>query len=206
MALSYLDTFSESKIENLDLELLHKRKEKEVEIILKLIRSQFNSPLTSSMGRLFDAVSALLGICEKSTFEGQAAIELEMAMDGDTNDYYSFLYQKEGRCQIINPSPLIRGILSDLKENKSLGYVSSKFHHSIVTMVVDICRTLRDEWGPNRVALSGGCFQNTYLLSQSIKKLINTGFEVICHRKVPPNDEGLALGQALIANEILRNN
>lgn len=206
MALSYLASFSESKIEDLDLEVLHKRKDQEVEIILKLVRSRFNSPLTSSMGRLFDAVSALLGICEKSTFEGQAAMELETAMDGNTKDYYPFLYQQEEGCQTINPSPLIRGIISDLKENKSLGYISSKFHHSIVTMIVDICHTLRDEWGLNRVALSGGCFQNNYLLSQSIKKLMNTGFEVFYHQKIPSNDGGLALGQALIANEILRNN
>jgi len=204
MTLSYLATFSHSEIEERELEVLAKRNDKEREFILKLIRSQFNSPLTSSMGRLFDAVSALLGICERSTYEGQAAMELEMAMDGDTEEYYPFLYQQEGKCLTINPSPLIRGVLSDIKRGKSPGYMSSKFHNSIITMICSTCHTLRNEWGLNRVALSGGCFQNTYLLSKSIQELMSAGFEVFYHQKVPPNDGGISLGQALIANEILK--
>ncbi|MCK5011191.1 MAG: carbamoyltransferase HypF, partial [Deltaproteobacteria bacterium] len=177
---------------------------KEKDIVLKLIRSSFNSPLTSSMGRLFDAVSAMLGICEKSTYEGQAAMELEMAKEGDTEEYYSFLYQQEKGYQTINPSPLIKGVISDIKEGKSSGYISSKFHNSIVTMVVNTCSTLRDNLGLNKVALSGGCFQNTYLLSESIRRLTKKGFEVLYHRKVPTNDGGIALGQALIANKLLK--
>lgn len=205
MTLSYLATFMGSEIEELDLEVLNKRTVKEKEIVLKLVRSQFNSPLTSSMGRLFDAVSALLGICEKSTYEGQAAMELEMAMNGDTDEYYPFSYQQEEECNIINPSPLVKGILLDLKEDKSLGHFSSKFHNSIINMIVEVCCSLRDKWGLNRAALSGGCFQNTYLLSKSITKLTSAGFEVFFHQEVPPNDGGLALGQALIANKILKN-
>ena len=104
----------------------------------------------------------------------------------------------------INPSPLIKGVISDLKEGKSSGYISSKFHNSIVTMVANICSTLRDNLGLNKVALSGGCFQNNYLLSKSIKRLAKKGFEVLYHRKVPANDGGIALGQALIANELLK--
>ncbi len=204
MALSYLVTFSDIEIENIDLEVLNKRTPKEKDIVLKLIRSSFNSPLTSSMGRLFDAVSAMLAICEKSTYEGQAAMELEMAMDVDTEEYYSFLYQQEKTCQTINPSPLIKGIISDLKEGKSSGYISLKFHNSIVTMVANTCSTLRDNLGLNKVALSGGCFQNIYILSESIRRLTKKGFEVLYHRKVPTNDGGIALGQALIANELLK--
>ncbi|MBW1839927.1 MAG: carbamoyltransferase HypF, partial [Deltaproteobacteria bacterium] len=205
MTLSYLATFLESKFEALDLEVLTRRTIKEKEIVLKQIRAQFNSPLTSSMGRLFDAVSALLAICEKSTYEGQAAMELEWAMNGETDEYYPFLYQQEEECYSINPSPLMRGILSDLKEDKHLGYLSTKFHNSIITMIVKVCCSLRDQWKLNRVALSGGCFQNTYLLFKSITGLTGAGFDVLFHQKVPPNDGGLALGQALIANEILKN-
>jgi hydrogenase maturation protein HypF len=204
MALSYLATFSDIEIENLKLDVLNKRTPKEKDIVLKLIRSSFNSPLTSSMGRLFDAVSAMLAICEKSTYEGQAAMELEMAKEGDTEEYYSFLYQQEKGYQTINPSPLIKGVISDIKEGKSSGYISSKFHNSIVTMVANTCSTLRDNLGLNKVALSGGCFQNTYLLSESIRRLTKKGFEVLYHRKVPTNDGGIALGQALIANELLK--
>ena len=205
MMLSYLATFSDSEIEDLDLEVLHKRTAKEKEIVLKLVRSRFNSPLTSSIGRLFDAVSALLGICERSTYEGQAAMELEMVMEGDTKDYYPFLYRQEEGCHIINPSPLIRGILSDIMGGRSPGYISSKFHNSIVTTIMDICHILKEEWKISHVALSGGCFQNSYLLSRSINRLTNAGFAVLYHQEVPPNDGGLALGQAVIANELLKN-
>ena len=155
------------------------------------------------MGRLFDAASALLGICEQSTYEGQAAMELEMAMEGETDDHYPFDYQQERGPYSISPAPLIRGMLSDHKNNKSAGAISLKFHNSIVTMVTDICTRLRDDWNFNRVALSGGCFQNTYLLTQCIEHLTRGGFEVLYHQKVPPNDGGIALGQAVIASKRL---
>jgi len=205
MALSYLATFLGSEIEELDLEIVRKRSDKEMDIVLKLIRSRFNSPLTSSMGRLFDGVSALLGICERSTYEGQAAMELEWAITGEAEEVYPFLYQQKEGCQVVNPAPLIKGILCDLEDNRSPGYISSKFHNSIVIMILKVCCSLRKAWGLNRIALSGGCFQNTYLLSKSIEKLVVEGFKVFFHQRVPPNDGGLALGQALIANEILHN-
>jgi len=205
MALSYLATFCADEMERCNLEVLRKRSVREKEVVVKLIKSFFNSPLTSSMGRLFDAVSALLGICEHSRYEGQAAVELEMAMEGDTDEYYPFLSQRKGECQIIDPAPLIRGILVDLREKRTSGYISSKFHNSIVTMIVDICCALREQWKITKVALSGGCFQNTYLLCKSITKLKDNGFEVFVHHQVPPNDGGIALGQALIANELLKH-
>lgn len=205
MALSYLVTFCADEMERSNLEVLRKRNIREKEVVIKLIKSLFNSPLTSSMGRLFDAVSALLGICEHSTYEGQAAVELEMAMEGDTDEYYPFLSQCKGECQIIDPAPLIRGILVDLREQRTSGYISSKFHNSIVTMSVNTCCVLRERWKITKVALSGGCFQNTYFLCKSITKLKDSGFEVFVHHQVPPNDGGIALGQALIANELLKH-
>jgi hydrogenase maturation protein HypF len=204
MALSYLATFADG-FEDFDLEVLRTRDTREKEIVLKLITTHFNSPLTSSMGRLFDAASALLGICEHSTYEGQAAMELEMAIEGDTEDHYLFDCQQENGSFLISPAPLIRGMLCDLKENTPGGVISLKFHNSIVTMVADICSRLRDEWNCNRVALSGGCFQNTFLLTRSIAHLTRSGFEVMYHQKVPPNDGGIALGQAVIANKLFNN-
>jgi hydrogenase maturation protein HypF len=200
MTLSYLATFMDG-CEHLDLEVMKKKTDKEKEMVLKLIKSGFNSPLTSSMGRLFDAVSALLNICEHSTYEGQAAMELEMVLEGGTEDFYPLLFHNENGCLTISPEPLIREICSDIKAAKSIGYISTTFHNSIVGMIIETCSKLRDAFSINRVALSGGCFQNTYLLSRSIEQLIGEGFEVFCHQKVPPNDGGLALGQALIANE-----
>jgi hydrogenase maturation protein HypF len=202
MTLSYLATFM-GEFEDLKLDLVKKKTDKEKEMVLKLIKSGFNSPLTSSMGRLFDAVSALLGICDQSTYEGQAAMELEMVMEKETRECYPLSYQNENDCLIICPEPLFREICSDLKTGKPAGYISGKFHNSIITMLVETCIRLRDAWKLSRVALSGGCFQNTYLLSRSIEMLAGEGFEVFYHQKVPPNDGGIALGQALIANERL---
>jgi len=202
MALSYLTTYV-NNFEELALDICQKRTPREKEMVVKLIHSRFNSPLTSSMGRLFDAVSALLGICEHSTYEGQAAIELEMTLKGDSQDCYPFLYRQEDDCYTINPEPLIREICSDLRAAKPTGNISTAFHNSIVRMIIETCNKLRDAFKINRVALSGGCFQNAYLLSRTIEKLIGEGFEPFYHKRVPPNDGGLALGQALIANEKL---
>jgi hydrogenase maturation protein HypF len=153
------------------------------------------------MGRLFDAVSALLGVCEESTYEGQAAMELEMAMDNGTEDHYDFLYlEQEGSCS-LNPSPLLKGICADLKDGKPAGFISTKFHNSIAVMIAAVCLRLKERYRLDSVALSGGCFQNGQLLSRSISKLQQVGFTVLHHHLVPPNDGGIALGQALIAHE-----
>jgi hydrogenase maturation protein HypF len=200
MALSYLATFGGDCGYNA-LKMIRKQSSRDKELVLKLIRSGFNSPLTSSMGRLFDAVSALLGVCEESTYEGQAAMKLEMAMDNGTEDYYDLLYQEHAGSCCVNPSPLLKGICTDLKDGKPVGYISTKFHNSIAAMIVAVCLRLKERYRLDRVALSGGCFQNGYLLSQSISKLSEAGFTVLHHQLVPPNDGGIALGQALIANE-----
>jgi hydrogenase maturation protein HypF len=181
--------------------MLGKQASRDTEMVLKLIQSGFNSPLTSSMGRLFDAVSALLGVCEESTYEGQAAMELEMTVDNRTEEYYDFLYQEEGESCSINPSPLLKGICADIKAGKPAGYMSTKFHNSIAVMIVAVCLRLKERYRLDQVALSGGCFQNGHLLSRSISKLSEAGFAVLRHQQVPPNDGGIALGQALIAHE-----
>jgi hydrogenase maturation protein HypF len=200
MTLSYLTTFC-GDCEYDDLEIISKQSARDKEMVLKLIQSGFNSPLTSSMGRLFDAVSALLGVCDESTYEGQAAMELEMAAAGGTEEYYDFLHQQQEESCAINPSPLLKGICADIKAGKPAGYISAKFHNSIAAMIVAVCRRLKERYRLDRVALSGGCFQNGYLLSQSISGLRQAGFTVLQHHLVPPNDGGIALGQALIANE-----
>ena len=200
MALSYLATFRGDRGHE-NPETIRKQSSHDREMVLKLIRTGFNSPPTSSMGRLFDAVSALLGVCGESTYEGQAAMELEMAMDTGTEEEYDFLYQEQGESYLINPSPLLQGICDDLKDGKPAGHISTKFHNSIAAMVEAVCLRLKEKYRLDRVALSGGCFQNAYLLSRSIAKLKGAGFAALHHRLVPPNDGGIALGQALIANE-----
>jgi hydrogenase maturation protein HypF len=124
-----------------------------------------------------------------------------MAMGGETDEHYPFEYQSADGRFIINPAPLVREIVSDVTQGKSPGAISLKFHNSIATMIRDICCSLRDKWQINQVALSGGCFQNIYLLTQGITQLRKEGFEVFYHHSVPPNDGGICLGQAVIANE-----
>ena len=200
MALSYIATFCGDCGYD-DLAMIHKHSSRDREMVLKLIQSGFNSPLTSSMGRLFDAVSALLGVCEESTYEGQAAMELEMVAADGTEEYYDFLYQQQEESCSINPSPLLKGIYADIKAGKPAGYISATFHNSIAAMIVAVCCRLKERYLLDKVALSGGCFQNGYLLSRSISGLSQAGFTVLQHHLVPPNDGGIALGQALIANE-----
>jgi hydrogenase maturation protein HypF len=200
MALSYLATFLGDRGHE-NPETIRKQSSHDREMVLKLIRTGFNSPPTSSMGRLFDAVSALLGVCGESTYEGQAAMELEMAMDTGTEEEYDFIYQEQEESYLINPSPLLQGICDDLKDGKPAGHISTKFHNSIAAMIEAVCLRLKEKYKLDRVALSGGCFQNAYLLSRSIGILKGAGFAALHHRLVPPNDGGIALGQALIANE-----
>jgi hydrogenase maturation protein HypF len=140
-------------------------------------------------------------VCEESTYEGQAAMELEMAAADGTEEYYDFLYQQQEASCSINPSPLLKGICADIKAGKPAGYISATFHNSIAAMIVAVCCRLKERCRLDKVALSGGCFQNGYLLSRSISGLRQAGFSILQHHLVPPNDGGIALGQALIAHE-----
>ena len=154
-----------------------------------------NSPLTSSMGRLFDAVSALLGICSEVTYEGQAAIELEARAVGPADRTYSFdMIENQ-----IDVRPVIREIVDEIKKGTPAETISSTFHSTVAEMVAKVCSSLRDETGMNRVALSGGVFQNALLLTMALERLEASGFEVFRHSAVPTNDGGISLGQAVIA-------
>ncbi|MFH1625398.1 MAG: carbamoyltransferase HypF [Pseudomonadota bacterium] len=172
-----------------DLESLH--------IFKQIIEKGMNSPLTSSMGRLFDAVSAILGIKERINYEGQAAIELEMAASHREDGEYPF--------EILDTLPLrirvrgvIGGIVEDLKAGREKALISARFHNTISGILVDVCKRIRERTALNTVALSGGVFQNMRLLSLSLDRLKKNGFLVITHHEVPPNDGGVSLGQALV--------
>lgn len=165
-----------------------------------LLRSQLehhiNTPQTSSMGRLFDAVSALIGVQQIASYEGQAAIELEaLASQDQPGREYSFSIENDQ----INPAPLLRDIITDWSNGVSLPVISARFHHSVASMSVEVCQRLRKSTGCNSVVLSGGVWQNILLLKLTTTGLNKTGFEVFTHRQVPTNDGGIALGQAVIA-------
>ena len=165
-----------------------------------MIEKRLNAPLTSSVGRLFDAVAALIGVRNRVSYEGQAALELEMLIDadgGEENGYSFALVAAAGPLQ-IDVAPMIRAIVSDLQAGVSQGRISQRFHNGLAQMVVALCQQINADQGLP-VALSGGVFLNRYLTEKAAALLRQAGFEVLLHRQVPPNDGGLALGQAAIA-------
>jgi hydrogenase maturation protein HypF len=164
-----------------------------------MLDGKLNSPPTSSMGRLFDAASALLGVRQVATYEGQAAIELEALADPHEAGAYPF----DIRPEVFDSAPLWQAMLSDLRARVSLPVIAARFHNSLVELSAELCAAVRSTTGVNTVALSGGVWQNRFLLERCLHRLAANGFRVLAHRRVPANDGGLALGQALIASRCL---
>jgi hydrogenase maturation protein HypF len=191
----------------------------EVEVIKRQIERRINSPLTSSMGRLFDAISALLGIRGEIDYEGQAAVELEMvahssviarpvpgeareldeAISGNNESYPYHIVEDEG-IRVVRLRDLLSAVIEDLQQGISKGRISVKFHNTVARMINEMCHLIADETGIRQVALSGGVFQNRLLLRKTVSLLESSGFRVFTHRHVPCNDGGISLGQAVIAN------
>ncbi|MDI6828804.1 MAG: carbamoyltransferase HypF, partial [Armatimonadota bacterium] len=201
MAAAYLlSTFGDSG-ESMATEIMPSFPHTESQVVKMQIEKKLNTPLTSSMGRLFDAVSALLGICTEVTYEGQAAIELEVAADSPGEPYeFELVIGEEGTIE-IDVRPMFKQIVLDIKKGMPASLMSSRFHATIAQIVCEVCIRLRDKTKLNQIALSGGVFQNIMLLKLVIKKLEKQGFEVFRHKLVPPNDGGISLGQALVAAE-----
>ena len=177
-----------------------------IKVLLKMLSQRIHCPLTSSMGRLFDGVASLLDLQHSVNYEGQAAIKLESIADEHITEHYPFDIDVSAgaRCSvpfIIQWQPIIKHILADVQCKVASPIISARFHNSIVDMVYQVCIILRGSKGINDVVLSGGVFQNTFLLSRLVKKLKLQGFSVYTHNKVPCNDGGISLGQAVIANE-----
>jgi hydrogenase maturation protein HypF len=159
------------------------------------LSSGLNAPLTSSMGRLFDAVAALLGVRQAVSYEAQAAIELEALAEPAETGYYPLLLTGD----LLDPAPMLHALVADLRTGMALPVLSARFHNGIAEAVVMVCRELRRQHALSQVVLSGGVWQNMFLLNQATSRLEQDGFTVLVHRQVPANDGGLALGQALIA-------
>ncbi|MCR4319124.1 MAG: carbamoyltransferase HypF [Candidatus Brocadiaceae bacterium] len=177
-----------------------------LEILFKMLSRKINSPLTSSMGRLFDGVASLLDLQHSVNYEGQAAIKLESIADECETGHYLFGINTNAGAHsnmpiIIQWQPVIKHIIEDMQHGIASPIISARFHNTIVEMVVQVCTMLSNSKGINDVVLSGGVFQNNFLLSRLVKKLKLQGFTVYSHKKVPCNDGGLSLGQAVIASE-----
>jgi hydrogenase maturation protein HypF len=205
MAMSYLLNLLGKEILNRPLQFLERVDEVEVEIVKKQIEKGINTPMTSSAGRLFDAVSALLDIRNEVDYEGQAAIELEMLVSGEREQQriYPFEIVKQNGVKVVQLRKLFAGILEDLGRGIPKSEIAASFHHTISQIIVRMCQIFTQETGIRQVALSGGVFQNRLLLMLTRRYLEDVGMNVLTHREVPCNDGGISLGQAVIANFII---
>lgn len=171
----------------------------EIDTIEKQIKTQYNSPVTTSMGRFFDAVSSLLDLTHINTFEGEAAIHMEMVSDEGTKGEYRIEINRSQNKAIIDDFGIITQILEDISNRVPAGRISAKFHNTLTKMILNISQEIRKERDINKIALSGGVFQNNLLLKKCFSSLRNDSFEVFSNFMVPVNDGGISLGQAYIA-------
>ena len=177
--------------------------DEQAQVIIGQVKKNINSPLTSSCGRLFDAVSALLGIRGKVGYEAQAAIEMEMLAYDERNDtvVYPFIYDGEEGRRIIRLGDLFEAIIIDLHDGVSKATIAARFHTTITAVTNELCQVISGNTGITDVALSGGVFQNRLLLRKTVSMLKKSGFRVFTHRQVPTNDGGISLGQVVIASQ-----
>ena len=177
----------------------------EIEIIKSQVEKGINTPLTSSMGRLFDAVSALTGVRGVIEYEAQAAIDLETCAteSADETVGYPFEVVRENDLEVIRVGKMFTSIIKDIEKSKSKSVIAARFHNTVIEMIVRLCQSISAETGLKQAALSGGVFQNRLLLRKAIAALESAGFEVLTHRQVPCNDGGISLGQVIIAHHSL---
>ncbi|MGD0086053.1 MAG: carbamoyltransferase HypF [Verrucomicrobiota bacterium] len=213
------EIFGDAVFARSDLALVAAFSKTELAALKTMLLKQLNSPMTTSMGRLFDAVASLVNLRQQMRFEGQAAMELEFALDGvNTDEAY---LMRIAECEMRSParedarptktpnselrtpnskisldwSPMIEAILSDVQKGVATGKISAKFHNALAEAVVAVAESI----GERRVVLSGGCFQNRYLTDRTVRRLQAEGFQPYWHQRVPPNDGGIALGQIVAA-------
>ena len=205
MAVAYLLKSFGGEYRGLPLGVLSKFHE-QLPAVEKLIERQINSPLTSSCGRLFDAVSSLLGLCHFNTFEGEAAITLEMAMTGGQEEGYEYeLRREEDGMYMADFSATIREVVEDLAKGEEAGVISGRFHRTMVNMGVETAKRISEETGIRNVVITGGSFQNAFLHVEMKRLLAEAGFEVYANSITPPNDGGISLGQAVLAGMMLES-
>jgi hydrogenase maturation protein HypF len=196
MAAASLDLCDEIGIPD-DLDVV-RRNRRRWDDVVQLGRARVNSPLTSSAGRLFDAVSAILGVRDTVNYEGQAAVELEQLADPNEAGVYRAAIGGDWPFRIAGVD-LVRAVVDELRAGEDPGIIAARFHNGVAATIVHACEVIRAETGLRTVALSGGVFQNVLLLERTVGGLERTGFGVLLHSRVPPNDAGISLGQAAVA-------
>jgi hydrogenase maturation protein HypF len=199
-ALAYLaDTFGQA-VEFPDLAPWREVPESHRKAVRSMIARRLHTIDTSSCGRLFDAVASIIGLRQQINFEGQAAIELEMMAADGVVDSYPIAFAADQ----IDFRPTVERIVADLRAATPRPVIAARFHNTVADAVVEVCRRLRAQESLNRVCLSGGTFQNMKLLARTMAGLRRLEFDTFIHAQVPPNDGGIALGQAVIATETIR--
>ncbi|MGK7941398.1 MAG: carbamoyltransferase HypF [Crocosphaera sp.] len=193
IALSLLSDIFED-YNHLKLPFLETISSQELKLVKQMLSRNLNTPITSSLGRLFDGVAAMIGICEKISFEGQGAINLEYAID-DTRSDETYSYQIIGLDYplVIDWELIIKGIVEDILQNLSHQEIATKFHNTLVEIIIDVAKKSQE----TNILLTGGCFQNKYLTERTILRLKQEKLNPFWHKNVPPNDGGIALGQII---------
>jgi hydrogenase maturation protein HypF len=181
---------------------------REISVLARMLKQGIHSPWTTSAGRLFDAVASLSGLQQWIRFEGQAAMELEFAIGSEeTGDVYPFTISSRPEpglsayqpMMAVDWEPLIHAILQEVRDEIPLARISRKFHNTLVEIIVEVARRIAEK----RVVLTGGCFQNKFLIENSIQRLESEGFRAYWHQRIPPNDGGIALGQIVAASRVI---
>jgi hydrogenase maturation protein HypF len=199
MAAAHLDAAFEGDLPD-GLPILHRHSERWTGVV-SLARAGVSAPLTSSAGRLFDAVAAILGLRDTVSYEGQAAIELEQLADPAERGAYALDVERAsspGTMQ-LSGGGLVRAVVADQAAGTPPPVIAARFHNGLAAGVVTVCRRVHAERGLGTVALSGGVFQNLLLLERCVSALEDAGFRLLLHGRVPPNDGGISLGQAAVA-------
>ncbi len=200
MAVSYLYTYLEPGVGAAAARELFSRQGPALDMVLKMLSNNFHIVPTSSLGRLFDAVAALCGICMENTYDGQAACALEeaaLAAGGEQDGWPLYPFNLTGA--EMDPGAMIKAIWHDLQKGVEVPVIAARFHHTLAEMLLQAILRVAGLTGVREVALSGGVWHNSLLLETMVRNLAKRGFTVYRHRLVPPNDGGLSLGQAAIA-------
>ncbi len=200
MAFSYLYSIYGPELTAIPGLFRNKKSVKNLPLLKQMIDRGINSPMTSSCGRLFDAVASLIGLRDEVDFEGQAAIELESLCRESYKENYHYLIEKEDNNWVVNSREMFQQIITDLERNVPLSQIASQFHNTVADFILSLCVRIRQDYNINYVSLSGGVFQNSFLLERAFKKLKKEHFKVLVHKALPPNDACISLGQSLIAD------
>jgi hydrogenase maturation protein HypF len=203
IGVSYLKALHDDSLKEKGLERIQSFIKEDINNVCTALDYNLNCYETSSVGRLYDAVASILGIREKTTYDAQAAIELEAVAKMNVVQSYNYYIKKEDVYK-IDSSKVIKDILEDIEKGISNSMISAKFHNTIVNITIDMVCSLREECSINKVVLSGGVFENEYLLKKTYKILKDNGFQVFFNRCIPINDSGVSFGQVAAAEEFLK--